>query len=193
MEEKNFSLKTKIPTSFPSDFNVCVLTSINISVLMLKAIIVRSYRYIYQLVYISYKNDQLERTVELSARKIHNFLAILNENIMGTEMKAPESSENVLRNRKQKSAPAESVEKTVKNDQNESVALKKNDNKMDKMKIKEEDEKKSNKKLANDKLIQTESEQNFTIKIEFDPMSIALFALAIITRFFRLSEPKNVV
>ena len=37
------------------------------------------------------------------------------------------------------------------------------------------------------------SYENFRIRIELDPMSIALFTLAVVTRFFRLSEPRNVV
>lgn len=40
---------------------------------------------------------------------------------------------------------------------------------------------------------QFEGDKNFRIKLEFDPMSIALFALAVVTRFYKLSEPKNVV
>lgn len=110
-------------------------------------------------------------------------------------MKVPENCENVVRNRKQKSAQTEVVEKPVKNltKVTESKETKENDNK----KFKEPEKvklSKSHQKLENESPINdNNSTTNFTIKIEFDPMSIALFTVAIITRFFRLSEPRNIV
>ncbi|XP_070496483.1 protein O-mannosyltransferase 1 [Chironomus tepperi] len=116
---------------------------------------------------------------------------------MGTEMKAPENCENIVRNRKQKSAQVEHSEKTAKVQTNGTEQI---ENKEDIKKSKELKKTSENPK-SNERLIQQESEvttndksnSNFVIKIEFDPMSIALFTLAIVTRFFRLSEPRNIV
>lgn len=46
---------------------------------------------------------------------------------------------------------------------------------------------------GNQKVNEPDGDGSFRFRLEFDPMSIALFTLAIVTRFFRLSEPKNVV
>lgn len=113
-------------------------------------------------------------------------------------MKAPENCENIIRNRKQKSAQVESSEKTVKVQTKITEQI--TENKEDLKKSKELKKAAENPK-SDERLIQEESEaatndnsiSNFTIKIEFDPMSIALFTLAIVTRFFRLSEPRNIV
>jgi hypothetical protein len=96
--------------------------------------------------------------------------------MMGTEMKTPENSENLLRNRKKK---VKSVEKSSENEVNDE-----NDDKKDKKKI-------VNETNLNFKVI--EKSENFVFRLEFDPMSIALLAIALATRFFRLSEPRNVV
>lgn len=119
---------------------------------------------------------------------------------MGSELKTIENCENVIRNRKNKDKQNENTEKSSKNKlkQIERVSSEKPSHQ-----VEAEDEIaqiKASIKMASkseEKPQQTSQEKsspiNFTIKIEFDPMSIALFLLAIVTRFFRLSEPKNVV
>lgn len=99
-------------------------------------------------------------------------------------MKSPESCESSLRNRKKK----ENV--SVKNSL-------KSPEKMEDLDLKEV-EQPQEKDSKVDKVPQLVSkdapkDSNFRIRFEFDPMSIALLALAIITRFFKLSEPRNVV
>lgn len=115
---------------------------------------------------------------------------------MGLEMKNPENCENSVRNRKKKENVPEKSEISVKNSSSKSS---------EKMEIEQV------KKLGQDEVSEVESksesksqhhndvakvtikESSFKIRLEFDPMSIALFTLAIVTRFFRLSEPRNVV
>jgi predicted nuclease with TOPRIM domain len=116
---------------------------------------------------------------------------------MGSELKTIENCENVLRNRKQKNTQNENAEKPSKekSKQSEKVFTEKSEvvatNENNKIaKIKSET---SNEMPEVQKQISTQQHTKFTIKIEFDPMSIALFMLAIATRFFRLSEPRNVV
>lgn len=120
---------------------------------------------------------------------------------MGTEMKTPENCDSSLRNRKKKENVAEKSEKSVKN-------LCKTSEKMEtdvssKMEQQQE-EKFLNNKLKSDLKSQSDdstttseqfaqSDSSFRIRLEFDPMSIALLTLAIISRFFKLSEPRNVV
>jgi len=112
-------------------------------------------------------------------------------------MKAPENCENIVRNRKQKSSHVEHSEKSAKVQAKITEQI---ENK-EELKKSKELEKVVESPKSDEKLIQQESEvttndnsiSNFTIKIEFDPMSIALFTLAIVTRFFRLAEPRNIV
>lgn len=120
---------------------------------------------------------------------------------MGTELKTPENCENTLRNRKQKNTQNENSEKSLKDKVKhveKVIAEKSNQQNKDEIaKIQSnstmrstEDEKQQ--QIPQKSLLPQEA-VNFIIKIEFDPMSIALFILALATRFFRLSEPKNVV
>lgn len=118
---------------------------------------------------------------------------------MGAEMKTLENCDSSLRNRKKKENVVEKSEKSVKN-------LYKTSEKMEtevssKME-QQQQEKMLNNKLKTDSKSQSDdsttellasNDSNFRIKLEFDPMSIALLTLAIITRFFKLSEPRNVV
>jgi hypothetical protein len=113
---------------------------------------------------------------------------------MGSELKTIENCENVLRNRKQKNQQNENVEKhsKEKSKQSEKVSTEKSEaavtnenNKIAKIK--------SETPIGAPEEVVSQESTKFTIKIEFDPMSIALFTLAIATRFFRLSEPRNVV
>jgi hypothetical protein len=123
---------------------------------------------------------------------------------MGTELKTPENCETFIRNRKQKGTSQENGEKLKKSQTKvtEIVADVKLQKKLD-LPSKDDDvdseNSTSNKKTIENSIqeirnVENSNEnRNFTIKIEFDPMSIALFTLAIITRFFRLAEPRNVV
>lgn len=107
-------------------------------------------------------------------------------------MKTPENSENSLRTRKRKENVQEKSEQSVKNSSKSSektetesgrkVEREENEN----LKIKEKIESESPQ-------APTDNKSSFRLKLELDPMSIALFILAIVTRFFRLSEPRNVV
>lgn len=117
---------------------------------------------------------------------------------MGTELKAPESGENIIRNRKQKATHKDDTEKLTKvkkqtnsekldHQQNDEIA------KIDSQPSSGSVETEKQKLLSTRQQIPPRETVKFTIKIEFDPMSIALFTLAIVTRFFRLSEPRNVV
>lgn len=99
---------------------------------------------------------------------------------MGTEIKTPESGESSLRNRKRK----------------ENVSVKNSSKTEDE----EDDLKEVEQPLEEDlKAEQPTRDQpivaaaNFRLRLEFDPMSIVLLTLALITRFYRLSEPRNVV
>jgi hypothetical protein len=112
---------------------------------------------------------------------------------MGTEMKSPENCENTVRNRKKKeNVQDKSVKSSPKSTEDESV--KEVDHKKipqeENLKIKQQNESNMKTQISNESL---GAERNFRIRLEFDPMSIALFTLAIVTRFFRLSEPRNVV
>jgi hypothetical protein len=115
---------------------------------------------------------------------------------MGTEIKTPENCENALRNRKQSRTVCDTSEKLQKpqktreniNDEEFPSKSKKN------LAEFKEEKKKPLEPQKNDKFKnETEKNKNFTIKLEFDPMSIVLFTMAICTRFFRISEPRNVV
>lgn len=109
-------------------------------------------------------------------------------------MKKPENCENSLRNRKKKENVADKSEKNSnKTDEVEREKVEQSQGEI--LKIKQETERKVQKEqeshLSN---VQYEEKyKNFRIRIEFDPISIALLTLAIVTRFFRLSEPRNVV
>jgi hypothetical protein len=105
---------------------------------------------------------------------------------MGIEMKVPESCENVVRNRKQKTVVVDGGEKRPKSD----IEVR------ERVEPEKSEKSDTQKEEKPERVLQESSEphhENFTIKIEFDPMSIALFALATVTRFFRLAEPRNVV
>lgn len=113
---------------------------------------------------------------------------------MGLEMKTPENCENSLRNRKKKENVVEKSEKSVKKSMEKVESEKVERPQEENLKVEE----KMKRKLAIEKENVTngqfnEADKNFRIRLEFDPMSIALFTLAIITRFYKLSEPKNVV
>lgn len=113
---------------------------------------------------------------------------------MGTEMKSPESCESSLRNRKKK----ENVqEKSGKNSSKSSEKMEiEGSVKMEQqgedsnLNFMQQSESKSRYDLET---TERAPEKNFLIRLELDPMSIALFTLAVVTRFFRLSEPRNVV
>lgn len=117
---------------------------------------------------------------------------------MGSELKALENCENIIRNRKQKATHKDETEKLTK--VKKQINLEKSDKK-EEDEIAKIDSKPSSRSTETEKqeLLSTRQQISpretikFTIKIEFDPMSIALFTLALITRFFRLSEPRNVV
>lgn len=114
---------------------------------------------------------------------------------MGTEMKSPESCESSLRNRKKK----ENVqEKSVKNSSKSSEKMEiEGSVKMEQQQGEDLNSnfmQQSESKSRNDlETTERAPEKNFRIRLELDPMSIALFTLAVVTRFFRLSEPRNVV
>lgn len=95
---------------------------------------------------------------------------------MGTEMKSPENSETSVRNRKKKEITTEKCEKSAKVTSKEAEI--------------DDVTKPERPDLKMDEQIRASS---FKLRLEFDPMSIALFTLAVATRFFRLSEPRNVV
>lgn len=111
-------------------------------------------------------------------------------------MKTPEDCGNSLRNRKQKKNVQETSEEKVKNlfeFAEDCGSLKKIDETLrTNFPIKKPTEMRSEIHKSSNTNDITDN-RNFTIKIEFDPMSIALFTIAIVTRFFRLSEPRNVV
>jgi hypothetical protein len=117
---------------------------------------------------------------------------------MGSELKALENCENIIRNRKQKTTHKDEAEKLTK--VKKQTNLEKSDHQQ-KDEIAKKDSKPSSGSTETEKQELLKGEQQispresikFTIKIEFDPMSIALFTLALVTRFFRLSEPRNVV
>jgi hypothetical protein len=109
---------------------------------------------------------------------------------MGLEMKTPENCENSLRNRKKKENVAEKSERVVKKTTEKVENHKVEQSQEENLKIKE----KSAEKLQSEaEIVSDVQSKDFRIRIEFDPMSIALFTLAIVTRFFRLSEPRNIV
>jgi HD-GYP domain-containing protein (c-di-GMP phosphodiesterase class II) len=113
---------------------------------------------------------------------------------MGLEMKTPENCENSLRNRKKKENVEEKSEKSVKNSMEKVESEKVEQPQEENLKVKENTERKSPNEKENDTNGQfVGGDKNFRIRVEFDPMSIALFTLAVVTRFFKLSEPRNVV
>lgn len=113
-------------------------------------------------------------------------------------MKIPENSETSLRNRKKKENVPEKSEKSVKNSSKSSEKMKECSEVPDvlngvKEPVKFEEEIKHKGDTSDQVSSAKRSDENFRIRIEFDPMSIALFTLAIVTRFFKLSEPRNIV
>ena len=124
---------------------------------------------------------------------------------MGTETKVIENCENIIRNRNPKKILIKTSEISAKEKIKlvEQLKHKENDDKQEEATIKESElqetstkDTQSHEKINEKELESTtnnKSSSKFTIKVEFDLMSIALFTLAIITRFFRLSEPRNVV
>lgn len=117
---------------------------------------------------------------------------------MGTEMKTPENCESSLRSRKKKENVQEKSEQSVKSSSStsekmEADSLKKIEQQHEKnLKFKPESDSKSRNDQESSEEVAA-SNRNFRLKLEFDPMSIVLFTLAIVTRFFKLSEPRNVV
>lgn len=118
---------------------------------------------------------------------------------MGTEMKTPESGDSSLRNRKKKENVQEKCEQSIANplksseEKMEADPSKKVEQQQEKiLKFKSKSESKSQIDRGSSEGV-SESNSNFRLRLEFDPMSIALFTLAIVTRFFKLSEPRNVV
>ena len=123
-----------------------------------------------------------------------DFARISEWKVMGLEMKKPENCENSLRNRKNKENVGDKSEKISKiADEVERQKVEHSQREI--LKTKEETDRKVQKEqgthLSNVQF--EEGDKNFRIRIEFDPISIALLTLAIVTRFFRLSEPRNVV
>lgn len=106
-------------------------------------------------------------------------------------MKTPENGENSLRNRKKKENVLEKSEKSVEKSTDKVENEKVEQPQEEKLKVKAKTERKSLNEKENGHF--NEDDKNFRIKLEFDPMSIALFSLAIVTRFYKLSEPRNVV
>lgn len=117
---------------------------------------------------------------------------------MGSELKALENCENIIRNRKQKTNHKDEGEKLTKvkkqtNSEKSEPQQKDEIAKIDSKPPSGSPETEKQELLNTRQQISPRESIKFTIKIEFDPMSIALFTLAIATRFFRLSEPRNVV
>lgn len=117
---------------------------------------------------------------------------------MGSELKALENCENIIRNRKQKVTHKDETEKLTKVKKQTNLEKSDHKEKDEIAKIESKptmgsDETEKRELLDTRQQISPRETIKFTIKIEFDPMSIALFTLALVTRFFRLSEPRNVV
>lgn len=110
-------------------------------------------------------------------------------------MKSPESCESSLRNRKKKENVVEKSEKSAKNPPKSSEKMEDIPKEVDERSSSDESLKLIGKSDSTDQGSSATSHRhgNFRIRLEFDPMSLTLFALAIVTRFFRLSEPRNVV
>lgn len=118
---------------------------------------------------------------------------------MESEVVTLKTSETLVRNRKQKGNLVENVVKSATKElktpqQFDSKEL----NNLPKVKseIKECETKSTKKTHQESKQVKPDviqHEKKFTINVQFDLMSVLLFALAILTRFFKLSEPKNVV
>lgn len=103
---------------------------------------------------------------------------------MGTKIETPESCETQLRNRKKKEKKVESqTEESPPSD--------------------EDDLKKKLRNFTNEKFVEKPDTSafvvsnneggHFTLRLEFDPMSVALLIVGLLTRFYRLAEPRNVV
>lgn len=109
-------------------------------------------------------------------------------------MKSPESCESSIRNRKKKDGPEKS-EKSAKNSSKSSEKMEDIPNEVDERSQSDESLKFNGKSDSTDQgsAVEGHQHQNFRVRLEIDPMSIALFILAIVTRFYRLSEPRNVV
>lgn len=110
-------------------------------------------------------------------------------------MKSPESCESSLRNRKKKENVSEKSEKSAKNPSKSSEKMEDIPKEVDERSSSDEKLKFIGESDSTDRGSGVESHrnENFRIRLEIDPMSIALFALAIVTRFYRLAEPRNVV
>lgn len=108
-------------------------------------------------------------------------------------MKSPESCESSLRNRKKKENVVEKSEKSAKNPPKSSEKLEDIPKEADERSSSDESLKLIDKSDSIDQGSGATNHGKFRIQLEFDPMSLTLFALAIVTRFFRLSEPRNVV
>ncbi|CAO1319292.1 unnamed protein product [Diamesa serratosioi] len=118
---------------------------------------------------------------------------------MESEVITSKASETLVRNRKQKGNVVEngvkSVKKELKTPQQFDSKLTNGSSNL-KPEIEECTPKSKNSSIQESKQVKQQSikhEEKFTINVQFDLMSVLLFALAIVTRFFKLSEPKNVV
>lgn len=109
-------------------------------------------------------------------------------------MKTPESCENSVRNRKKKENGPEKSEKCVKNSSKSSEKMEVDPAEVATKKVEQMADESLKVKERIDVCEEgSRAEDNFRIKFQIDPMSLALFALAIVTRFYRLAEPRNVV
>lgn len=109
-------------------------------------------------------------------------------------MKTPENCESSLRNRKKKENVQEKVQQSVTNLSKSSEKMEDDpSNQVEQQREKSLKFKSESESKSEDDQGTVESFKSFRLKLEFDPMSIALFTLAIVTRFYKLSEPRNVV
>lgn len=118
---------------------------------------------------------------------------------MESEVVTLRTSETLVRNRKQKGNVVENVVKSVTKELKTPQQFdSKESNNLPKLKsqiveLKSKSTKNAPQESKETKLQSIQDENKFTINVQFDLMSVVLFALAIATRFFKLSEPKNVV
>lgn len=119
---------------------------------------------------------------------------------MESEVITLKASETLVRNRKQKGNLVENVVKSVKKELKTPQQFDSKESKTVLPNLKPEIvecKPKSNTNTSQEsnevKQQSIEHEKKFTINVQFDLMSVLLFALAIVTRFYKLSEPKNVV
>lgn len=102
---------------------------------------------------------------------------------MGTEIKTPESCETLLRNRKKKEKKVETEEPNPIEEDDDDL----------KIKLRNSTDENSWEKSESFTVVQSSEGGNFSLKLEFDPMSVALLVFALLTRFYRLAEPRHVV